>query len=542
MLARLGVYLALTVVLQVLSGTYSSELSHFPDEPAHVLATLMIRDYVASGFHAPPMQYAENYYLHYPKVALGMWPPLYYTMAALWTLVVGCNRTTLLLYAALQAALLALALYLLARRIFNEQISFLLGIVLLCIPLVQYGASMFMLDDAVSAWEILALVLLTRYFDHPDSKWAAALFGLCTALGMLIKGNANYLVFVPPVLILLTGNWAILRKPGLYIAALIVLLLGIPWQVLTFLLLKSALPMFVMTPAFVWSRVSGYFLILRDSLGAPIFAFALLGVAVELIDVIRHRRVRTDKRSITVLGAMALLFAIFGIQSPAPFVGPEERYMTAEMPLLLLFSVIGIYWIAERLPGKTISVSRKVAGIAFVLLVTFALQTWRIPPRPPLGFRAAVDRLIKDPAEVILVISDSFGEGAAIGEYALKDVRPQHIILRGSKVMSVNPWDPTVYKPLLHNAEEVKNFLDSIPVDAVIIDNSQALWPQDRAKVEEVIQAEGSKWRLAGEIQPHGTVRHITFYTRLDSGQRKKGTFRLQMPYTLGHDLEYLPQ
>src|SRR5690349_18771216 len=61
-------FFALTITLQIQSGTYSSEFGHEPDEPAHVVSALMVHDYVASRFPGTPMHYAETYYLHYPKV------------------------------------------------------------------------------------------------------------------------------------------------------------------------------------------------------------------------------------------------------------------------------------------------------------------------------------------------------------------------------------------------------------------------------------------------------------------------------------------
>src|SRR5947199_3127872 len=64
--AAFVVLLGWTVVLQCLGGAYSAEFSGYPDEPSHYLSGLMIRDYLASGFPASPLAYAENYYLHYP--------------------------------------------------------------------------------------------------------------------------------------------------------------------------------------------------------------------------------------------------------------------------------------------------------------------------------------------------------------------------------------------------------------------------------------------------------------------------------------------
>src|SRR5947209_3781016 len=68
--------LGLTIALQALGGAWKAEFSGYPDEPAHFVTGLMIRDYIASGFPGSPVKFAENYYLHYPKVAFGMWGPL----------------------------------------------------------------------------------------------------------------------------------------------------------------------------------------------------------------------------------------------------------------------------------------------------------------------------------------------------------------------------------------------------------------------------------------------------------------------------------
>ena len=42
-------YLPLVVALQYATGIYRSELSHQPDESAHVVTSLMIHDYVKGG-------------------------------------------------------------------------------------------------------------------------------------------------------------------------------------------------------------------------------------------------------------------------------------------------------------------------------------------------------------------------------------------------------------------------------------------------------------------------------------------------------------
>src|SRR5271165_727018 len=138
--------LALTIALQMKSGTYASEFGHEPDEPAHVVSALMVHDYLAARFPGSPLRYAETYYIHYPKVAIGIWPPLFHTMAALWMLIFPATHGSLLVFMALHCSLLAVMLAWFVRRWFGGWLGLLSGALFISFYLVQYGTSLFMLD------------------------------------------------------------------------------------------------------------------------------------------------------------------------------------------------------------------------------------------------------------------------------------------------------------------------------------------------------------------------------------------------------------
>ena len=38
----------------------------------------MVHDYLERGLPGDPRAFAEQYYIHYPKVGIGQWPPVYY--------------------------------------------------------------------------------------------------------------------------------------------------------------------------------------------------------------------------------------------------------------------------------------------------------------------------------------------------------------------------------------------------------------------------------------------------------------------------------
>ena len=92
--AAAGAYLGLALVVLWWGGAYSNDLGSFDDESSHVVTGLLVRDWILAGFPAP-LAYARDYYLHYPKVAIGQWPPGFYVLQALWTVVCGASVVSL---------------------------------------------------------------------------------------------------------------------------------------------------------------------------------------------------------------------------------------------------------------------------------------------------------------------------------------------------------------------------------------------------------------------------------------------------------------
>src|SRR2546423_1423416 len=96
-LAAAALLFAIAVGSQHLTGAYRGEFGSEPDEAAHFVTGLCVHDYVAAGFPGNPLGYAKKYYEHYPKVALGHWPPFFYVVQTAWTLPFGASRVSILL-------------------------------------------------------------------------------------------------------------------------------------------------------------------------------------------------------------------------------------------------------------------------------------------------------------------------------------------------------------------------------------------------------------------------------------------------------------
>src|ERR1051325_9100792 len=91
------VFLFLCVtLLHWYAGTFHSEFGRYQDEGMHYITGLLVHDFVASGHWTHPMAFAKEYYVHFPKVGLGQWPPLFYVIQTAWTLVFGVSRQSVL--------------------------------------------------------------------------------------------------------------------------------------------------------------------------------------------------------------------------------------------------------------------------------------------------------------------------------------------------------------------------------------------------------------------------------------------------------------
>ena len=75
------ILLGVAIAGQSLTHVYRSDLN-WADEGSHYVSGLMVHDYVADKLPGSPIAYATRYYIHYPKVGIGHWPPLYYLVEA----------------------------------------------------------------------------------------------------------------------------------------------------------------------------------------------------------------------------------------------------------------------------------------------------------------------------------------------------------------------------------------------------------------------------------------------------------------------------
>jgi MFS family permease len=531
-------YFLIAVMLQIFNGAYKADFSGFPDSPAHHVTSIMVSQYLREGILQSPVAFAEQYYLHYPKVAIGHWPPFYYVCAGVWGLVFGVGHTSYLIFMAVLAALLAAILQGVVSRELGWWRGLAAGALLLVLPPVREGSQLMMLDTMVALFSLVAGCLLVGLLEKHTAGWAV-MFGLLASIAILTKGTGVALAIVPLIVVLLTRRWEILKRWVFWLPALVVAVVAGPWTVATLHSVKDGWK-YELGWTYTWAAGRGFFRFLVDAVGPFLFVVALYGIWVMIGRPLLRRRIQPVW---AMLFGLLVSTYIFQVIVPASI---EERYLMAGFPSLTAFAVAGIADMIGRLRERGWSRTVQVAVACAVLIVGVAAM------RKPhtvhaTGFGKLVEyvtaRYSNYPKLAILVCSDSTGEGVVISELAARMPKPdQYTVLRASKQLAKSDWMGAHYRVLFSDDERLTKYLLSIPVTLIIVDRSVETKPfmTHVSQVDSTLAHGKTMWRLDSGWnmdQPNSSPK-IELYAIAPEDYRLPTQISVDMDLMLGRNLK----
>lgn len=435
---------ALSAALQWGNGAWRSDFGDDPDEPAHVVTSLMMRDYLAGGlWHGEhPLHFAQRYYDAFPKVALGHYPPGFYVVAGLWLLPAAGKTALLLLVAALTAAA-GMATVHFGRRL-GLAAAPLAGVWFVLMHLTQKQSMLVMSDLLLCTGFLVAALAFAWFMDRPTAG-NALLFGVLAAATMLTKASGAALALVPPLAIALTGRWRLLRDWRLWLAPVPVLLTAVPWTLMTFEITKEGMADQTVTEYFP-AAVRFYFGAMLPSLGMVLLAGTVLAVTAVLVRWVREGQGPSSYAAVlaALVGSTLLLYCV----SPS---GMSSRYLLPLAPVAILATM----WVIERearafsgTAGEASPAGRAAVPLALALQLAFPGSEAR--GKHMSGFSEAAEKLLaSDTSGRVLISSDARGEGALIAELALRikqrDESPWQVV-RASKFAASSEWSGRGYE------------------------------------------------------------------------------------------------
>ena len=522
-LAVLGLLLAaLIACFHLASGSARAEIGSHPDEAAHFVTGLMMRDYIAGGFRGSPMRYATEYYQHYPKIGLGNWPPVFYMLQAAGMLLLPATVGTVLWEMCAVTLALGLALAWWLWREYGWETGVTGAVLLTGLPLIQQYSNMVMSEVLVALLMLAAVGFFARYLDRAGWRDAAG-FGICAGLAIMTKGTGLALAFVPPLAILFTRRYSLLKRPSLWVAALLVAVIAGPW---TWLFRKQANAGWLEPhPSLHFTGLAvGYYLWqMTVAMGGLLALLALAGAVTVLLS--------KGKEPAILVCSLALVLGVWTFQCLLP-VGLEARHLTPAMPALIILAMRGLLGLTNWCGGRMRAlIQAGLLAIFFGWPAVFhppmpepgygslgthlAVSPFRIPRKEWSGFQAVAEApgliLGTGPRQSILVASDARGEGMFIADVALKDPhRPSYTVERASKLMASSTWSGAGYASLYSTPAEALAMLDHSGIEAVVLDLSPGKIEPHEQLLLQAISAAGSgfaplgKWPVTrdGHITP----------------------------------------
>jgi hypothetical protein len=497
---------------QIWQRADQAELAAHPDEAAHFVSAVCLQDYCKTALGSSPVRFAESYYVRYPKIAFGHWPPLFFVLQALWYAVAGASpfHAVLLTGAILAATGVVLFLYL--HRLHGFAIALLSTGVFLSIPTVRWTAALVMSDMLAALLMLLAVLALERRAWKQFAIWAV--------LAILTKESALALLVLAPValprqrasLVRIAGGFAVLAAvlAGAYWVAGVLRLRDLPQVAASWGEFAQRLPL-----------LDTFF----QGASLPMFLTAGLGA---VLLAIRPAPERTRQGKIALLWLCVILASQLLARTAL-----EERYvLAAYLPLTVLFAE-GL----RRLPGSLLAFAWTIVCIALSPGEPYSQRT---------GYAEIAAAIPSDPrSPAILVSSDASGEGALIAARLLRDPDRDGLILRGSKVLSKSDWSGENAKPRFQSAQEVLALLDSIPIHFLVVDRFGYLAVPAKAHhrlLEDAIRADPARFRRIGDyplfLDGKRLENAVQVYENLRASANPTGVLRIDMTSSLGRKLE----
>jgi len=466
----------IAILVQVSAGALHNSFTAYPDEPSHFLASVMLRDYLARPV-AHPLEFARDYYNHYPYFAIGYWPPFFYIMTGAWLLLAGVGRAQALIMSAAGATISATAIADLTRRSAGWPTGAAAALVYLSLTEVQYWLCTVMVDQWVCAFGLVASILLVR--SYSGHRYAMLGLSLVTALAILTKYSGLFIIAFPLAAILVPqGRWRPTRL--LYLALIAILVM--PWMISTSPMAFTGLP-----KEHAGALLSRGFQCLRE-----IFRILPLGlagvVAGGLVVILVRFKAQTVPVRVMALGCLCL--AGFVAASPVEM---EHRYLLFGVASLLIMAFSALAPVFARV-GRAGSLILPAFAVLFAGMYLTHFQHSR-----EVRIRPMVDLVAANPAwagKRIVVPSDL--EGATIAEFAIADRhRPGYILQRPSKMFATQDWFGRNYSLRSHNAAEMMAQLTAEPVQLVIVhENDPASRLAHEVMLREMLDQYSDAWHL----------------------------------------------
>jgi hypothetical protein len=475
-LAAYGVAAVLALAGTIWFGAFYAGFNE-PDEPSHFLNALFVRDYFRDGFGTHPMKFATDYYFHYPKLAIGHWPPAYYGLIGLLFFLVPATSKTALILNTLISVSPVLVIAAVINRFYGALPALLASVWYVSLPVVIWSMQYFLLDQAVTA-TVLAACASWLWFASKPTMVRAMSVAFLSSLAVLTKGNGWLVALFPLCHMAFTARWDLLKEVRTYLSLIVGLLLVVPWYVLTVGISADG---FNYSPGFAYAQLAlvSNLRFLVQNLGYGGVVLAIVGAG----SAFAARSVQKEQWQCAA-ACLALVVATLIFQSIVP-ASLEERYVAPAMPGMMILAIMGFYACVARIaqfgakPFQFAMIGLLVAAAVYPAL----LSVTQAHAKGNLRLDLAADKAVSDHRPEIWIIDGApSAEGAFAAEVAIRD-RERHIyVVRSSQLLAVSDFMGRKYRLKFADSAAVLKEVEALGIQGIVLVDQSNQPPFDHSR------------------------------------------------------------
>jgi Dolichyl-phosphate-mannose-protein mannosyltransferase len=422
--------------LQWAGGAWSAEFDAYPDEAAHFVTGRMLWEYLSDPPSGSPVVWAEQYYLHYPKIGIGHWPPGYYLAEALWSLPFGSSRISAMWLQWFLGLVALTALYTLVRHRFPIAVTAAIVFLAMATPVFQQGLEQTMAELACLLCCVLLLNASVRLLTTPGLAPTVAVTVVIGA-ALLVKGTAVCFLPVPALAWFVSGKRLGLRSPW--------------WWAISIFAVAGVIAFWYLA-----GREVMYWAGITFNMPWPILSIGrLAGWGFVLLAILGLRREPLAIAAGCMIFSATLVSFFFRAMN-------EPRHWIIVLPPILILAGFGVTRFKWRIG---------------TLLATPALLLfpWNWYHQGHTGYRELVQQLHRPTRMLISSVNGAQGEGGWIAEVSVAERYPASFVVRASKVLSESGWNGEHYKLLAADKGAIERILDELAIEVVVLDGSATM-------------------------------------------------------------------
>jgi hypothetical protein len=440
-------------------GGFASGFS-WSDESAHYVNGLLIYDWVRAGAPLGMVAFARDYYMHFPKVLIGQWPPLYYGVEALAFMIAGHGPETAIALQAIFVGTLGVLVGNAVLTVSGPIAAVIAALAAVTSPYILTNIQGVMLDVPLACVMFGASMAWAKYLTSGSWRWSLA-FAATAAAAILIKGNGFCLALLPPLTLLIERDWRVLQRWTFWLPVPVVAILVGPWYLLT----QRMLDGFGYTWGIDFTALATvqYGSEIPEYIGPIGLLFACIG-AFQV--VARGAAAKGDAYCTTAL-ALVLSVLLFHFLVPMNII---NRYVVGIVPGLIVLAVRGIEWLRPRFPARLGPV---LVPILFALVI---IGEPAAQPKHALAMREAADYIFHAASSTpfILIGGTPNAEGSFVAALANEDRQRRFYAVRGFSVLGKGDLLGDDYKPRFQSDDAAASWIDQSGIGWVVIDYSDS--------------------------------------------------------------------